>query len=81
MSKKTVRITKESQESEVVNPNGIHAGYVKEGVLHFPITVGSPAYIGSLRTSTVIEIISETKFKTSNSTYVMEFLEEEKTEE
>lgn len=55
------------------HPNGIFEGYRQKGrFLNFP-TINQYFYIGSLRTSPVTEIISETDeeiiFKTLNSTY------------
>ena len=59
------------------HPNNINSGYTKTiNVEELPsIEVGVYYYFGSLRTSTVTEIISQTddkiKFKTINSTYVV----------
>ena len=57
------------------HPNGINEGYSQESIKdeELPmITIGNCYYFGSLRTSTVTEIISQTddriEFKTLNST-------------
>ena len=55
------------------HPNNINEGYVKEAIFDKRPEIGSPFYIGSLRTTLVTEIVSDTEteviFKTKNSTY------------
>lgn len=59
------------------HPNLIDKGYTSSGVVVMKPTVGYPCIVGGLRTSTVTEIVSETKkkivFKTLNSTYKLEY--------
>lgn len=59
------------------HPNFIDKGYTSNGVVMMKPMVGYPCIVGSLRTSTVTEIVSETKkkivFKTLNSTYKLEY--------
>ena len=59
------------------HPNLIDEGYVSSGVVTMKPVIGHPCIVGHLRTSTVTEIISETKkkivFKTLNSTYKLEY--------
>lgn len=67
-------IIKESDDKFNGNhPNGIHKGYMQKGDFLKVPTINEYFYIGSLRTSPVTEIISETNkemiFKTVNSTY------------
>lgn len=50
-------------------PFNIMVGESWEGELHYPIVVGDSAYVGSLRTSPVVEIFDEFTFKTLNSIY------------
>jgi hypothetical protein len=60
------------------HPNNINEGYSQELIIieTLPIiTLDKPYYFGSLRTSTVTEIISQTddkiEFKTMNSKYLV----------
>jgi len=65
-----VRVEKISDE--VFNgkhPNEINVGYFTEGILYEDIFVEDCCYVGWLRTSPVVEIISEDTFKTMNSIY------------
>jgi len=60
-----------------LHPNGIDKGYTVVGTFANPPTIGERFIIrGSrlteyLNTSPVIEIVSETEFKTENSTYTL----------
>ena len=74
---KTVKITKLSDD--VFNgshPNGIDEGYESEGYEYAPPQVGERYHGGGLLTSTVTEVIDENTFKTRNSTYRIETIEE-----
>jgi len=53
------------------HPNKINKGYTQIGILHNNVIVGDCVYLGGLRTSPVTEIISNSIFKTRNSTYQM----------
>ena len=65
-----VKITKVSDDTfGGMHPNGINPGYEKTGVLINPPKVGNKCIVGTLTTSDVVEIISETRFKTIFSTY------------
>ena len=59
------------------HPNLIDKGYTSNGVVVMKPLVGYSCIVGGLRTSTVTEIVSETKkkivFKTLNSTYKLEY--------
>lgn len=73
------RITKlEDTKFNGVHPNGIDKGYVAQGNFSISPTVGECFYIGTLRTSPVTEIVSQTDtemvFKTLNSIYKLEIL-------
>lgn len=70
--KKSDLVTIEKLSDDVFegkHPNNINKGYTQKGILHTDIVVGDCVYVGSLRTSTVTEIVSNTVFKTRNSTY------------
>lgn len=73
---KKVRIIKISDDIfNGIHPNNINTGYVKEGYELDPLKVGERYCVGSLRTSLVTEIVSDTIFKTENSTYKIEYLD------
>lgn len=75
---KKFRLTKVSDDKfNGFHPNGIDEGYTKEGYMPLKPTVGERFYLGALRTSTVTEVIDATTFKTLNSTYKLEEIDEE----
>lgn len=79
---KKVRITKIIDEFSKIgesHPNNISKGYVKEGLEIEPPTVGMPYWLSSFHTSTVTKITKGT-FKTLNSTYKYEVLENDESE-
>lgn len=59
------------------HPNGINAGFIKEGNIYGELIVARMFMVGSLRTSHVTEIVSDTGhvviFKTNNSTYKLTY--------
>lgn len=65
------------------HPNKIYKGYVKEGHVHSEVKVGVCFAIGTLITSRVTEVIESApgsiKFKTRNSTYLLEYGKKELT--
>lgn len=75
---KRFRLTKLTDDKfEGKHPNGFYEGYVEEGyIMGYPV-VGQGFYIGSLQTSTVTEVIDSNTFKTLNSTYKLEELEDD----
>ena len=71
------KLTKLSDDKFKGNhPNGIDAGRTEEGMIVMEPIVGFPCWVGTLRTSTVTEIVAENdtsiQFKTLNSTYLLE---------
>jgi len=78
-----VRLTKISDDRFKGNhPNGIFEGYTQYGVVVDDIKIGERFNVMGnhltdyLSTSSVIEIIDDTTFKTKNSTYRVEKFEE-----
>jgi len=70
-------LTKLQDNFEGGHPNFIREGYEKKGIYDTLPKVGEPFWIHDMRTSTVTEICTHTSseiiFKTSNSTYKLEF--------
>lgn len=64
-----------------MHPNGIYAGYYQVGELLENITIGERALVQGkrmddrLHTSKVVDIIDDTTFKTTYSTYKIELYE------
>lgn len=77
-----VKITKISDDKfNGKHPNNINEGFNTTGILYNYPTIDTCCYIGSLRTSLVTEILESDSeksliFKTLNSTYKIEELEE-----
>lgn len=76
---KKYRVTKITDDRfDGEHPNGINAGYVAEGYMPFLPTEGEMFYLGHLRTSTVTQALDKNGiFKTNNSTYKLEYIDEE----
>lgn len=62
------------------HPNNIGEGYVARGFIVQKPVVGSSCIVGDLRTSTVTKVLKDGVFKTLNSTYKLEIINESKTE-
>lgn len=75
---KKYRVTKITDDRfEGKHPNGIDAGYVKEGYIPFSPKEGECFFCGLLRTSRVTQELDENGiFKTLNSTYKLEEINE-----
>lgn len=74
---KKVRLTKLSDDTFGGNhPNGINEGYVKEGYEFSTPKVGERYYIGAFSTSPITEIIDKNNFKSTYSTYRIEYIDE-----
>lgn len=58
------------------HPYGINEGYTKEGYLYSKPVKGFCFYFNNLRTSKVTEIIDDNTFRTENSIYKIEELDE-----
>lgn len=59
-----------SPYAEGEHPNGINTGYINQGTLLFPITIGYRTFIGDwFSTSPVVKIIDKNHFQTMNSLY------------
>ncbi len=72
---KKIKLTKISDVEKPYHPNNIESGFIKEGDMLIPPTVGESFWVGNnWRTSCVEEVISKTEFKTMNSHYKIEFL-------
>lgn len=77
-----IRITKLEERSDATHPNNIEVGYVRESCCHLdsfekPI-VNNRFYIDYFwSTSIVTEILSDNTFKTLNSIYKWELIEQE----
>ncbi len=73
-----VKLTKLSDD--VFNgshPNGIYEGHVQIGTEYDKPELGQPYWVGrSWRTSDVIEVLDNNTFKTLNSTYKIEYINE-----
>ena len=73
---KRVRLTKLSDDHfDGKHPNGIFEGYVKEGTEIVPPTVGEMYWLDNFHTSVVQKIIDKNTFKTTYSTYKIEYLD------
>lgn len=72
---KKVKLTKLSDDAFAGNhPNGINTGYVKEGYELVPPTIGERYFVGNtFSTSPVTEIIDKNTFKSTYSTYQIEY--------
>lgn len=74
INNKNVKITKVEDKYEGLHPNGINPGYTKTGYATGDVIVGSCAFIGTLRTSTVQEIIDQNTFRTKSGKYAIEII-------
>jgi len=73
---KRIRLTKISDDEFQGNhPNGINAGYIKEGFFTDRPEIGECFYVDNFRTSRVTYIIDDETFQTENSTYRLEYLD------
>lgn len=73
---KTVKLIKLKEADNPLYPKNIPDGYVKEGEFIEPPKVGDAFWVGGTwRTSDVQEILSHNTFRTHNSIYKYEILE------
>lgn len=81
-----IRITKLEERDDATHPNNIEVGYVRESFMHYneldgPM-VGRRFYIDHIwSTSPVTEILSDNTFKTLNSVYKWERIQEDSSHE
>lgn len=77
---KKVKLTKISDDSfNGKHPNNINEGYTKIGIEIKPPTIGERYFLDSFfgfSTSPIIEIIDENTFKSTYSTYKIEYLKD-----
>ncbi len=72
---KTIKLVKLEELPDALHTNNIVVGYEKTGVFEGKPVVGECFYCGSLRTSTVQEVINENTFRTHNSIYQFTFID------
>ena len=72
-----VRLEKLSDDTfNGIHPNGINTGYTRIGYINKMPTLGERFYIdGTFSTSPVVSIIDNNTFKTTYSTYKIEYLD------
>jgi hypothetical protein len=79
---KKIKLTKISDDAfEGRHPNGIYAGYIKSGYMKDLPKIGERFYvIGSLFSTSIVtkELDENNIFKTTYSTYKIEYLDDEK---
>lgn len=58
------------------HPNNINEGYVKEGEMLKPLTIGERFYVGMwFSTSPVVKTNNDNTFETENSLYRIDFIQ------
>lgn len=72
---KTVRLTKlKDLRFEGDHSNGIHEGFVCDGILYAAPEVDCICVVGGCHTSLVTKVIDRNTFETENSLYKIEYL-------
>ncbi len=76
---KKVKLTKLSDDTfkrlGLNHPNAIEEGFTKTGLELVPPTVGERYWVGNFSTSPVVKIIDKNTFKSTYSTYQIEYLD------